>query len=389
MPKKLLHIVPDDKFIDCAIDLFDSTSVENRYVCLVDSIPYAFRYVKNITRVECIKTEEAEMLWNDFSVDMFCFHTLDYSKYQYLLSIPKTKKILWLSWGYDLYAQCQDCPPVLNIPCFKPLTQKYVGYKSWKTYIKEWLHFILHLESSIRRLYKSKQSECRAIRLQRQVFERVDYISTVLPIEYDMLRKNTGTRAQYFPFQYSSRKKTQDVPQMSKNADSILVGNSATMTNNHLDILSLLEQRGITNVIQMPLSYGDKYYAGYLMQVTESSKMKINVISDFIEKGEYASFLTHCRALVLGCIRQQALGNIIMMLSQGGKVFLYKDSMDYQYLKKEGFVVFTIEQDLTNENINAPLTESEIAINRKRIADLWSYENVLMRLNSFLTEECV
>lgn len=386
MPKKLLHIVPDDKFIDCAIDLFDSTSVENRYVCLVDSIPYAFRYVKNITRVECIKTEEAEMLWNDFSVDMFCFHTLDYSKYQYLLSIPKTKKILWLSWGYDLYAQCQDCPPVLNIPCFKPLTQKYVGYKSWKTYIKEWLHFILHLESSIRRLYKSKQSERRAIRLQRQVFERVDYISTVLPIEYDMLRKNTGTRAQYFPFQYSSRKKTQDVLQMSKNADSILVGNSATMTNNHLDILHVLEDRDISGIIQMPLSYGDKYYAEYLIQVTESSKMKINVILDFIEKGEYASFLTHCRALVLGCIRQQALGNIIMMLSQGGKVFLYKDSMDYQYLKKEGFVVFTIEQDLTNENINAPLTEFEIAINRKRIADLWSYENVLMRLNRFLTE---
>lgn len=386
MSRKLLHIVPDDKFIDCAIDLFDSTSVENRYVCLVDSIPYAFRYVKNITRVECIKTEEADSLWNDESVDMFCFHTLDYSKYQYLLSIPKTKKILWLSWGYDLYAQCQDCPPVLNIPCFKPLTQKYVGYKSWKTYIKEWLHFILHLESSIRRLYKSKQSERRAIRLQRQVFERVDYISTVLPIECDMLRKSTGTRAQYFPFQYSSRKKTQDVPQMSKNADSILVGNSATMTNNHLDILSLLEQRGITNVIQMPLSYGDKYYAEYLIQVIESNKMKINVILDFIEKGEYASFLTHCKALVLGCIRQQALGNIIMMLSQGGKVFLYKDSMDYQYLKKEGFVVFTIEQDLTDENINAPLTESEIAINRKRIADLWSYENVLMRLNRFLTE---
>lgn len=386
MSRKLLHIVPDDKFIDCAIDLFDSTSVENRYVCLVDSIPYAFRYVKNITRVECIKTEEAEMLWNDFSVDMFCFHTLDYSKYQYLLSIPKTKKILWLSWGYDLYAQCQDCPPVLNIPCFKPLTQKYVGYKSWKTYIKEWLHFILHLESSIRRLYKSKQSERRAIRLQRQVFERVDYISTVLPIEYDMLRKNTGTRAQYFPFQYSSRKKTQDVPQMSKKADSILVGNSATMTNNHLDILSLLEQRGITNVIQMPLSYGDEYYAEYLKQVAASSKLKINPILNFMEKEEYMSFLTHCKALVLGCVRQQALGNVLMMLSQGSKVFLYEDSIDYKYLKSAGLVVFTIENDLTKENMNTPLTEQEIVINRKNIDELWSRENVLMRLNRFLME---
>lgn len=244
----------------------------------------------------------------------------------------------------------------------------------------------MHLESSIRRLYKSKQSERRAIRLQRQVFERVDYISTVLPIEYDMLRKNTGTRAQYFPFQYSSRKKTQDVPQMSKKADSILVGNSATMTNNHLDILSLLEQRGITNVIQMPLSYGDEYYAEYLKQVAASSKLKINPILNFMEKEEYMSFLTHCKALVLGCVHQQALGNVLMMLSQGSKVFLYEDSIDYKYLKSAGLVVFTIENDLTKENMNTPLTEQEIVINRKKIDELWSRENVLMRLNRFLME---
>lgn len=386
MPKKLLHIVPDDKFIDCAINLFDSTSVENRYICLVNDIPYSFKYIKNTNKVECLNIETIDTLWNDSSVDMFCFHTLDYSKYQYVLSIPKTKKILWLSWGYDLYAQCQECPPVLNIPCFKPFTKRYVGYKSWKTYIKEWLHFALHLNSSIRELYKSKLSERKALRLQRFVLERVDYISTVLPMEYEMLRKRTKTKALYFPFQYSSRKKTQHIPQMAQDADYLLVGNSATTTNNHLDILHVLEDRGISGIIQMPLPYGDKYYAQYLRQVAESSKMKINIISDFIEKEEYVSFLTRCKALVLGCIRQQALGNVIMMLSQGGKVFLYKDSMDYQYLKKEGFVVFTIEYDLTNENINAPLTEPEIAINRKRIADLWSYENVKMRLETFLNE---
>lgn len=386
MSKNLLHIVPDDKFIDCAIELFDSTPVKNRYVCLVDNIPYSFRYVKNITRVECLKTEEADSLWNDESIDMFCFHTLDYSKYQYVLSIPKTKKVLWLSWGYDLYAQCQECPPVLKVPCFKPLTRRYLEYKSWKTYIKEWLYFALHIGSSIKKIYTSKQAESRAIRLQRQILKRVDYISTVLPVEYDMLRKNTEIRAQYFPFQYSSRRKTQDVPQLSPNADAILMGNSATTTNNHLDILSILEERGVTNAIQMPISYGDKYYADYLKQMVASSKLNINVISNFIEKEEYTSFLTHCKALVLGCVRQQALGNVIMMLSQGGKVFLYEDSIDYKYLKSAGFIVFTIENDLTNENINTPLTKQEITVNRKNIADLWSYENVLMRLNRFLME---
>ena len=173
---------------------------------------------------------------------------------------------------------------------------------------------------------------------------------------------------------------------MSKKADSILVGNSATMTNNHLDILSLLEQRGITNVIQMPLSYGDEYYAEYLKQVAASSKLKINPILNFMEKEEYMSFLPHCKALVLGCVRQQALGNVLMMLSQGSKVFLYEDSIDYKYLKSAGLVVFTIENDLTKENMNTPLTEQEIVINRKKIDELWSRENVLMRLNRFLME---
>lgn len=386
MSKKLLHIVPDDKFIDCAIELFDSTSVENRYVYLIDNIPYSFRYIKNITKVECVKTDEADSLWHDESIDMFCFHTLDYFKYQYVLSIPKTKKVLWLSWGYDLYAQCQECPPVLKVPCLKPLTRRYLGYKSWKTYVKEWFYFALHLGSSLKNMYISKQAECQAIRLQRKVLKRVDYISTVLPVEFDMLQKNTETKAKYFPFQYSSRRKVQDMPQMSQNADSILVGNSATTTNNHLDILNLLERRGITNVVQMPISYGDKYYAEHLRQVAASSNLKINTISDFMERDEYISFLTHCKALVLGCVRQQALGNIIMMLSQGGKVFLYEDSIDYKYLKSVGFVVYTIEKDLTEENINTPLMEQEIAVNRKNIADLWSYENVLMRLDRFLTE---
>ena len=105
-----------------------------------------------------------------------------------------------------------------------------------------------------------------------------------------------------------------------------------------------------------------------------------------MERAEYISFLTHCKALVLGCMRQQALGNITLMLSQGSKVFLYKDSVNYKFLHKEGFVVFTIEDDLTNENINTPLTEQEIATNRSKMDDLFGYENVKMRLAKFLSE---
>lgn len=385
--KKLLHIVPDDKFIDCAIDLFDSANVENRYVCLVDTEDYPFKYIKNTSKVERVKTGSVENLWNDPSVDLFCFHTLDYAKYQYVLSIPETKKILWLSWGYDLYSQYQNCPPVLNISCFKPLTQIYLGYSvSWKTHIKQWLRFALHFPSRLGELYRTKKAEHQAYCVQKRVLNRVNYISTVLPSEYDMLRKNTPTKAQYFPFQYASKRAKSDLPLMAETADCVLVGNSATPTNNHLDILSILEKRGITNAIKMPMSYGDKYYAEYVKGVVANSKLDIDIITDFMERAEYISFLTHCKALVLGCMRQQALGNITLMLSQGSKVFLYKDSVNYKFLHKEGFVVFTIEDDLTNENINTPLTEQEITTNRSKMDALFGYENVKMRLAKFLSE---
>ncbi len=385
MIKRLLHIVPDDKFIDYAIDLFDNTFVENRYIFLTNEAFCAFKFIKNTTRIECVNTKDVNRLWQDPNVDMFCFHSLDYNKYQYVLSIPQSKKILWLSWGYDLYGEIGICPPVLKIPCYKLLTKEFLQYKSLKTHIKEWLYFALHLESSIRKIYMLKQAERRAICLQKQVLQRVDYISTVLPIEYEMLRKKTKTRAQYFPFQYSSRKKTQNLP-MSKNANFILVGNSASATNNHLDLLDILKNRGITNVIQMPISYGDKYYAEHLRQVAAQSKQKIITISDFMERTEYISLLSQCKALVLGCIRQQALGNVNIMLSQGGKVFLYKDSIDFQFLKREGCIVFSIEDDLTVENIETSLTIDEISINREILDRLFVFDNVLKRVNEFLCE---
>lgn len=385
--KKFIHIVPDDKFIDCAIDLFESTKVENLYVHVVDKTPHIFKYIRNISKVKCLRTTDLNTLLDDPSIDMFCFHTLDYYIYQFVLQIPSEKKILWLAWGYDLYERVGICPPIIKIPCFKPLTQRYFkpltqrytadGCDEGK--VKRITYFV----SYVKAFYKTLKAEYKARYLQKQVLKRVDYISTVLPLEYEILRKSTKIKAQYFPFQYASKKDVQNI-QMQKGADFILVGNSATATNNHMDVLRILEERGITNTIQMPISYGDMYYPEFLNEIVDNNTLNINMISKFMDRDKYIQFLTNCKALVLGCIRQQALGNINIMLYQGGKVFLYKDSIDYVFLKNAGFVVFTIEDDLTSKNINTPLSEQEIAINRKKIETMWGYENVLTRLNSFL-----
>ena len=68
------------------------------------------------------------------------------------------------------------------------------------------------------------------------------------------------------------------------------------------------------------------------------------------------SSITHA---VFGVMRQQSMGNIFICLASGIKVFLYKDSIVYRYLINEGYVVFTIDDNLTTLELNSVLSDKE------------------------------
>ena len=73
-----------------------------------------------------------------------------------------------------------------------------------------------------------------------------------------------------------------------------------------------------------------------------------------------------------------------MGLWNGTMVFLPENSIGYKFFKSEGFHVFTIEKDLTQENIDKGLTEEQIIDNRKILSDTTRYEILKERvINSF------
>ena len=277
-------------------------------------------------------------------------------------------------------------PAILPIELYKPLTNKLINprekvspYKRLKRLIKRVIYY-----KKYRIAYLEEQRVIQdEIRMQKALLSRIDYMSTVLPSEYEMLSQLEGFHAEYFPFQYAF-KDDFSYGDMYDNADKILLGNSATETNNHLDIIALLNQRNIKNECILPCSYGSSEYLQKLKQALLGHQTNLHVIENFLPQAEYTTLLCSCRVGIFGHLRQQAVGNILICMLHGSKVYLYRDSIAYKYFSKAGYYVYTIEDDLTEENLNTLMTKEERELNRKLALKQFTFTPVLDRLDNFL-----
>jgi hypothetical protein len=73
----------------------------------------------------------------------------------------------------------------------------------------------------------------------------------------------------------------------------------------------------------------------------------------------YFELLASVSHAIFGVIRQQAMGNIDFCLKNGVKIFLFQDSIVYKELIDQGYKVFSIEDDLTTDNLDLPLSKSD------------------------------
>lgn len=392
---QILHIVSDDQFIDDAIRVMDAvTNVSSVYVCPVkdECVEQGLMEIKSKERVSVIPISTFKHLLEETSIDIVAFHALPFWLYEYVLQIPKAVKIWWLIWGYDIYTDSpnSNIAPIVPLKLYKPITLSYVKSQlplssTAYEYIKKQIKILVSYNGNRDRVIKEKRQICNVKLMRQRVLERIDYISTVLPIEYEMLSKIKGIRAKYIPFQYPFKAKDTAFPK-DPDASYILVGNSRNRTNNHLDVIKTIRERSINNTLYLPLAYNDdaNYLQFLLAQIGGQENLLIQ--DDFVTREKYISLLGKCKAAVFGHIRQQALGTIGMMMMLGLKIFLYKDSICYKYFKANGYKVFSIEKDLNQKSIDQTLSEEDAEVNRVKIHEMFSYERVQCAMNDFFSE---
>lgn len=371
---RFLHIAKDDKFFDSVINSYEQDGrLTNSSIVIKEPKGYELQIIKDKENVTVLTIREAKEYLQKGDYDVVFFHSIAEGTWRFVDWIPKGKIIIWWSWGYDIYnSRVPYYKPLLDIPCYKPITGEWVAKRNEKK--RNRFSFKGRLAAYIK---------AKAITFYRwKNIRRIDYLRPVIPIEYEMIKQNSRLRAKEFGRRGSTERETGCFGKHVMPSHKVLVGNSATETNNHLDILDELMKKGLTDYEYVfPLNYGDMYYRDMLEGEIKKDLANVQIIHDMMPREDYFQLLAECPSAIFGVMRQQAMGNILWCLSHGIKVFLYKDSVVYKYLKRDGFIVYTIE-DMTDKELCTPLTEEEAQINldrnyEKRIRARHLYDNVI------------
>ena len=160
--------------------------------------------------------------------------------------------------------------------------------------------------------------------------------------------------------------------------NSIIIGNSASLTGNHISVFERLKNLGINNTkISAPLSYGNKAYADKVISVGKQLfGQDFFGITEYMSLDDYNKYLLSNGIFIYGNWRQEAVGNILIAMYLGGKVFLSAKNPLFEFYKGKGLEIFTIE-NMNKIDLETPLSQEAISHNRTILRNMYSKERQL------------
>lgn len=277
-----------------------------------------------------------------------------------------TAVAVWLALGGDVCA-------AVGYPLFQRRTQELAATTVWRP------------RDTLGRLARWLTGRFRHLEL-------IDYCATVLPDEYELLTHAPGFRATRARFAYGSIEKLLPACESASGAErsDVLVGNSASLSNNHLDMFETLRRHGggARGRYVVPLGYGARGAAvqGILAAGQVAFGARYEPLRPFLPLPDYARILRNCGVAVFNHKRQEGLGTTMALLSLGARVYLCDGSPTYTCLRRAGLHVFSLERDLPAIGLEL-LGTPEQEHNQRTVNELCSEASVL-RQTSELVDLC-
>lgn len=360
--KIILHIVFDGVLFDIISNRFDQMNgYKNIYLFNVYGNIPSFKFIKNASKVLIAKNiEEWGNIISNPNVDLIYFHGLWAESTKAVNYIRANAIVIWWCFGMEIYENSLGIAPILPLKLYKP--------KTFWIWLKHNLHnprltfnlLSYFFPTSYNFLKWIKNPE--GIKNIYKMLERVDYLFTPLSTEYDKLIQN-NKRITAKPFRLVGSPFPKTIQTKHITSSTILIDHSAVLTNNHADIFYALKKFDLSSrTLIIPISYGDDFIQKELKKYENYNGAHTNYLEKPLPQEEYRELIRNCSHAFFGALRQTGLGTIIYLLINGVKIFFYKDSIMFQHFKKLGYYVFSIE-DLTEHDINTPLSETEIIHN--------------------------
>jgi len=217
-----------------------------------------------------------------------------------------------------------------------------------------------------------------AERLKSTFMRKIRKLIVEFREDYEFVRKRYGVSTAYYeafypvPVDFDA---LDEIPPRSAidKARRIMVGNSASDTNRHFEILEALWKNQIVGNAQdieiiCPLSYGDMEYARKVIEYGKSKfGERFKPLTEFLPPEEYAKVLNQVDIAIFNHKRQQATSNIIGLLYLGKKVYLRSDVTTWQFLNRIGIKVFDTKNILSNEKEDLFLYDDKLGKENKSI----------------------
>lgn len=359
-----LHLVNDEKIINRTIDMFEKVWPGDNLFVVFTKKP-TFSLVSR--RDNVISIAEFKGAFKKQHYDKIFIHNMKRRKMNLVNSMDTADtKVYWIVWGADLYNKLLEPK---GFPMFAPGT--------WGE---------RHSPGAFSRWVDRK----KAARNLKFIKEKVDYIVTdTTDNDFDYLKKYYPELASkpwrdffYYPIDVILGK---ELINATTCGDGIMVGNSASITNNHQYVFERLSKLDLGGRhVVTPLSYNGK--PKYIKEVCRTGEKlfgsDFEPLHQFMPLEEYNRLQAGTGYAFFGNFRQEAIGNILIVLYLGAKVFLCRQNPVYEWAQSKGLKVFDLDT-LTQADIDTPLDEETRAANRRILTELYN-EQRLYRLISEL-----
>lgn len=364
----ILHLLFEDKFGEYAIRQFSGEEMCSEFVLITNSSAsgchHQFEGVKAITE----DSEGFHHLLNRLGdYKAIILHGLFYPwQERVLMAVPANVKVAWVFWGGDIYGRAD----------FK---DKYLSKSSKR----------LLLAQNIKRLIKGRHIP-RGYEIPFELLKRIDYCLTDIQEDFALVKEYLKTDIKELWYNYYSVEETiGELSHTKCDGANILIGNSCSLECNHVDGFNAVKKIRIPpgSNIYVPLSYGESWLKN---AVTKRGRKQFGDVfiplTTFLPRMQYNTIIKSCSMVIMPHYRPQAFGNILTALWLGARVFLSERNMLYNFFKRIGITLYSIESDLNsgNQALWSPLPDDAVEDNRKIITSIYS-RDIMHQKNLELT----
>ena len=349
-----LHIVPDNTFINAfcdnlgAIGLLKANKIVARtnkssLIAIKRDIPFARLYSRAFE----------QQVGDTLQYDKVFIHYFSPLLYRWVAR-HSFRELNWMVWGGDLYNL-----PGLDSTCYEPATLEYVRKdRSMDTLLYQLKVFLGQRP------------------FRKAAYQKVKNILTWMQQEYVFACNHLPVKAAHAFFFYENQQPYQALDSVRNEALendrlTILIGNSGTPSNNHLDAVQFLSDQRIDADLVVPVSYGDQRYIRFLRDNLTYPHGKVTFVDQYLPFEAYVKLLASVDAMIMNAVRPLGFGNILMMLFMNKPVFLNPRNTSINELALSGIKCPQLAS-------MADLLRKGLAIdNRSKVVNLLSHDRLL------------